>query len=614
MKMDAAAALVYVKLYGCTADFPAVTDAEAALVIAGCKCADQYGNSISDDDYEETYMIELAVKNIWELKASKSASLHDMQAGDQSLSRSQIGQKCLEQANIWRRKIPMSSTKMQGRYRWPARFPRGGQVINNTPPEPEVIVTDLATLPTSNALAATHEMTAIEWLEYAEILLYDNANAAAMEHAITGIDWWSITMLTVPPVSNAASCEHAISDIDWWTVPAIEAHDAVNSALLAHAITNIDWWGEPEPGPNEFLNPGFEDGLAWYSIHDDTLPGFTGQVTSTSVAGEFHSGTKGAKLVSGTTDPNVITRLSQDCDSVPGVTYMLSFWCKGDGINDAHFFIYDRTTEINITTEPVAVNNLTTGWKQVVYTFEAPAGATRIRSVLYAPYVVGGTVFYDDLYFGTYAVSDTETFVQRNAAALNHAVTNINWEVTPVPVTTYEQAVAAALTHAITNIDWEIPAVNLWASANPAFETDFANWTKNDTANGNHGTASIATAAGEFYSGTKACKLVADPVTYYETMPWIHRDTTLLPSTNYRLSFWSRGDGTNTGKYFVQDKTTNTAITPTDVSFGNTSDTWQLTTFDFTTPAGASNVRVFLQSSGAIGSTLWIDECFLGRR
>lgn len=116
MIMDAAAALEYVKVFGCTADFPLVTDEEAAMVISGCKRADQYGNGTSDEDYEETYMIELAVKNVWELKASKSAGLHDMQAGDQSLSRSQIGAKCLEMANMWRRKIPMSSTEMNHRY------------------------------------------------------------------------------------------------------------------------------------------------------------------------------------------------------------------------------------------------------------------------------------------------------------------------------------------------------------------------------------------------------------------------------------------------------------------------------------------------------------------
>lgn len=845
MRMTAAEALAYVKLYGCTADFPALTDEEVGIVIAGCKSADEFGNGIHDAGYVETYRIEMAVKNVWELKASRAAGLHDMQAGDQNLSRSQIGKQCMEKAELWRRKIPLGSTRLAGRYQWPSRFPVGSPVRNDMPPVPPVVITGLDVDTLLQGVEIGHVLTAVEWWISQNAETYENEDQVELEHVVTDIEWWMVTPLVTYDHEDWAELDHSITGIDWWNVSPLDTYEDVNDVDVIHALTEISWWNAPVPGPNLMYNPGFELGINWYSIHDDTT-GFTGHISAATVPGEVHSGSIAAKVVSGTTDTANITRLSQDCDTTPGKTYMLSFWAKGDGVNIPHFFIYDRTTSVNITPEPVAISGLTNEWMEVSYTFVAPEGATLIRSVLYGPYVVGGTVWYDDLYFGEVVPSDlgiseisssvsvehaisaigwalyatpVDTWEHVVEAAVAHAVTGVEWEVIPEnlmsnegfendfdwwtitdsrngasgtisvasaagefhsgakaakmlsgninmateprlhqehelvagsrylltfwcrgdgvnagrfymydrttdtditptvmstgnattewqkveypfvvpagglnvrlllygseamygtvwfddfsivlspltplntspndavaglshlptsidwvgPVSTYEQVASvgvdgiisgiewdvvaqpldtydevnsASMTGAITNIDWEVSAPNLWADYNPAFENDFANWVKNDSVNGNHGTVSISTAAGEFYSGTKAAKLVAAS-TFYDTNPWLHRDTILQPSTNYRLTFWCRGDGTTSGKFYIQDKTTNTAITPTDVSMGNTTTTWQKVTYDFTTPAGASNVRVFLENSGTVNSTLWVDECSLSTR
>ena len=414
----------------------------------------------------------------------------------------------------------------------------------------------------------------------------------------------------VPIHLNTAGVSQVLTGISW---PVLNAKESANSAGMSGSLTGLEWWIQPTVGENQFVNPGFENGINNYSIHDSSN-GFYGTVEATSVSGEYHSGSGAAKLTSGTTDPVNITRLSQDCVTEPGKKYMLSFWAKGDGINMPHFFMYDRTTDDNITPNPVPLAGISTEWQKFTYTFTAGVGCTLARSVLYAPYVVGGVVFYDDLFFGEVLATPIDTYDNENSVGVGSTVTDILWNLGPTEINAYENANSSSIDENITGIAWEVEQPNIWADYNPGFESDFANWVKNDSTNGNHGTASITSVEGEHYSGSKAAKLTADATTKYTTDPWLHRDTVLQPSTNYRLTFWSRGDGTNAGMFFIHDKTTNTYITPSDVSTGNATTTWQKVTYDFTTPAGASNVRIFLESSGNIGSVVWFDECSLSLR
>lgn len=409
---------------------------------------------------------------------------------------------------------------------------------------------------------------------------------------------------------NTAGISSEIKSIYW---PVVTANDSNVSAGINDVVSGIDWWVQPILGENKFVNSGFENGIDNYSIHDSSN-GFYGTVSATSAPGEFHSGSGAVKLVSGTTDRSVITRFSQDCVTIPGKKYVLKLWAKGDGVNMAHFFVYDRTTGLDITPQPVPLAGLSTEWKQFTYAFTAQEGQTLVRSVFYAPYVIGGTVWYDDLYFGEALPTPIDTHDNVNSAGISSLITDITWNLGPTELSFYENASSASLSNVITGIVWNVEQPNIWESYNPDFESDFDNWIKNDATNGNHGTASIATGAGEYYSGSKSCKLVGDANSNYNTDPWIHRDTILSPSTNYKLSFYTKGDGVNAGMIFIHDKTTNTYITPTDVSTGISGTTWQKFEYDFSTPAGASNVRIFLESSGKKGSVVYFDECKLSLR
>lgn len=844
MRISRSDAIDYAKLFGCTGDFPAVTDSEVGVIIDGCITVDMYGRPANHESWEPSYAVEMAVKNIWELKAARAAGLHDMQGGDQTLSRSQITKQCLEMAAQWRRKIPLSSTPMQGRYSWPPRHQSWRhRIINNVPDTPDTPDAELVSAePVTASASLSHLITDIDWFVY-DAVDGSSENALSISNAITAIAWDEVALsraianalgisntpvaidwvdvVVGSSVANAVGMAHVISAIGW--DDAYVLFTTSNVLGLSAAISAIDWADAYTYGANEITNPGFENQLANYHVTDSTI-GFYGLVSATSAAGEVHSGTYAAKLVSGTTDPANITRISQEGDTIPGHQYLLSFWAKGDGVNVPHFFIYDRTTSVNITAEPVAFSE-STEWHKVEYLFSAPEGATLIRSVFYAPYVIDGYCIYDDIYFGeateitlpttvteanhnTLAISSTptaidwETIVNQvyaadtpnslslthtptaldwyvepenlignadfesdlqwwskldstngaygtvsvstasgeyhagskaakltagssnyaeypviyqgaeitagkhyvfsawsrgdganagvfylynyttgqgitptnistnnatttwhqvtyaftasgndtirvylggpnaagasawwddiwlyegsiqtilaqdaaNTAALTHTPTAIDWEEITSQITAQEAANTAALTHTPTAIDWEVSYPNLWESLNPGFESDLAYWTKSDSTNGLHGVVSITSVSGEYHTGTKAVKLAADTSTLYNTQPWVHKDVTLSPSTNYRLTFWSRGDGTNAGKFFVWDRTTNTYITPDDVSTGNVTTTWQQVTFDFTTPAGASSVRIILESPGTVGSVVYFDDCSLSQR
>lgn len=85
---------------------------------------------------------------------------------------------------------------------------------------------------------------------------------------------------------------------------------------------------------------------------------------------------------------------------------------------------------------------------------------------------------------------------------------------------------------------------------------------------------------------------------------------TVTPSTNYRLTFWTRGDGVEAGVYYIYDITNlGFIIGSTTTGVGGT--TYALVTQDFTSPAGCVSLGVNLYSPPGNGTNAWFDDVAL---
>ncbi|MFA6509515.1 MAG: LamG-like jellyroll fold domain-containing protein [Candidatus Peribacteraceae bacterium] len=92
--------------------------------------------------------------------------------------------------------------------------------------------------------------------------------------------------------------------------------------------------------------------------------------------------------------------------------------------------------------------------------------------------------------------------------------------------------------------------------------------------------------------------------------PTVTQDVAVTAGAIYRFSFWTRGDGTNAGRYYVYDATNGVyigAITQT----GITSTAYTLFTYDFTAPTGCTSVRVSVIAPTANGGIAYFDDVSL---
>jgi hypothetical protein len=79
------------------------------------------------------------------------------------------------------------------------------------------------------------------------------------------------------------------------------------------------------------------------------------------------------------------------------------------------------------------------------------------------------------------------------------------------------------------------------------------------------------------------------------------------PGRSYTLSFYTRGDGSNAGKYALFDAT-NTAWIQSLTSTGVTAETYTQVTLDFTAPAGCHEVIVYFWGPAANGGIAYFDD------
>jgi hypothetical protein len=148
---------------------------------------------------------------------------------------------------------------------------------------------------------------------------------------------------------------------------------------------------------------------------------------------------------------------------------------------------------------------------------------------------------------------------------------------------------------------------------NPGFETAggggadvFANWTENDDS----AKSTITQDSGSVHGGTYSCKITTD-TSGSNGHVWQH--ITVVPSTYYRLTFWTRADGaTGTTEFAVYDLTRATFLTSPDVTTTAVAGTtWTQIEFEFLTSNITTAVRFFFYATGVLGDDAYYDDMSL---
>lgn len=123
----------------------------------------------------------------------------------------------------------------------------------------------------------------------------------------------------------------------------------------------------------------------------------------------------------------------------------------------------------------------------------------------------------------------------------------------------------------------------------------FGTWAEDATG------GAIADEGTDVHGGSHAAKL-----TNSTGGPYISNTITVSASTNYRLSFWTHGDGSVAGRYGIYNFSTPgwlTAVTSTTVAGTN----YTLRSYDFTTPAGCTSIAIYMLAPETAGYALFDD-------
>ena len=139
---------------------------------------------------------------------------------------------------------------------------------------------------------------------------------------------------------------------------------------------------------------------------------------------------------------------------------------------------------------------------------------------------------------------------------------------------------------------------------NGGFESRATGWTQSVGAGGfitYDGTAP--------YSGTLAARITAGTNT---GITYLTQAVAATGARPYSLGFYTHGDGTNAGRYFVYDDT-NSAYIITSTSTGVTGTAWAEVTNDFSTPATCGTMSLRLMCPNVLGGTAWFDSVTLSK-
>jgi hypothetical protein len=102
--------------------------------------------------------------------------------------------------------------------------------------------------------------------------------------------------------------------------------------------------------------------------------------------------------------------------------------------------------------------------------------------------------------------------------------------------------------------------------------------------------------------GSHACKLTAGA----STDTRVQQSYSVLPGEDFTLWFWTRGDGTYDGHYYVYD-VTNGAYVISDTATGVTGTTYARVTKGFNVPAGCNEIKVNLVCPSTDGGVAYFD-------
>jgi hypothetical protein len=140
--------------------------------------------------------------------------------------------------------------------------------------------------------------------------------------------------------------------------------------------------------------------------------------------------------------------------------------------------------------------------------------------------------------------------------------------------------------------------------SNTSFETAggggadiWANWTESV------GDGALANETTIVHSGVDAAKFTAGATVNTQ----IYQTGTVTPNSNYRLTMWTYGDGTNAGRYYIYDVTNAAEIVGT-TSTGVTAAAWTEVIVHFTAPAACVQIRVTLLCPNVNGGIAYFDD------
>ncbi len=161
----------------------------------------------------------------------------------------------------------------------------------------------------------------------------------------------------------------------------------------------LDLTGHLAPAVNLLLNGNFETagagGADVFAVWDDVAGDGVIAVEGALV----HGGAAAAKLTSG---PSVNTWLRQGPTQqtvmyvIPGYTYTLNIYTRGDGSNSGRYAIYNETAGAYLTPlTSLAVPG--TAYTLKSYPIVIPAGCYALRIYLAGPSVNGGVCYFDDV-------------------------------------------------------------------------------------------------------------------------------------------------------------------------------------------------------------------------